>query len=453
MAEGSVLKEYLLKFKSDVSGLKSAQGSVNKFDLDVKNLTKSLAKSLLGWTSVIAMVVKLANKLKQAIKYTIEMNDTLEKEAKSLNKTTEAARAHLIALKVMGKTMQEINKDKNLKKRYDELVKLGNAMQLPEGASGIRVLDGLVTAFQKLQLAGKYVLQWIYYYWQQYVSGPIEILTKMINEVVEYIQSVVRPVSKRVGEFLAQLVKEGIKLIKDVIKIIQAAARVIEGVYNAITNLPQSIQAVIIIATALFAMIKSKTAFVTAIITIIILLVDDLITYLDGGKSAFSNLWDAAISGALVFYNALIAVYNLVVDVINGVKWFINLFRSADNQLEMTAKMNYYTYEDGELVNNGSGLGSFINAEVGNAINAWNSGSAAVNDIVDAFSNSPEIESATSGATPAYAMNGDVNTDNSTNTTNVNVTQNIQGTDANAIASAASNELMSVVQENLASAY
>lgn len=313
----SVIKEFLLKFKADDSGLKKGKESVNALEKGLKSLAKGLIKNVIGWGGLVSAIIKFAKQVKDAIKWTIEMNKSLEKEAKALNKSTEAARAHLVALKVMGKTMEEINKDESLKKVYDDLVKLGESMALPQAAKGLSTLNDVINAWTKIKYAAYYALQWIWYYMQKYMKTPLENVKKFLNGSAENFSKTVQAWAKKAAYYIS-IVINGIR------SLIKTVKSILSSIKSLWTNLSGQGKSTMLMVVGILMLIFNKGLALKLLFGGLLLLLDDFFAMMRGDKTALStSTWEKLIT---IFYrirNGIAKIINGVLDAINYVvKWF-----------------------------------------------------------------------------------------------------------------------------------
>ena len=323
MGANETLKEFLykLKFTTENAGqaeeaVKRVNGKTSELSRNVKQLTRAFAKNVLGIASWVTAIIKVANRIKNLIKYTIEMNRTLNAEAKSMDKSTEAARAHTLALKVMGKSMSEINKSEELKKTYDEMIKLGEAMALPESAKGTTAVNDLITAFQKLRYVIYYGAQWVLYYFQKYLKSSLGNLLNFTNKSIEELKTKIKSIAKTVAKYFAY----AYKAVESLIATVASFIKTVKSLWNSFGAKGKG---TITLILAVLTLVLNKGLAIKALIAGLLLIVQDFFSYLNGGKHALKKeTYDKIINFLLNAYNVIAKIVNAILKAINTIsRW------------------------------------------------------------------------------------------------------------------------------------
>ena len=264
-----------------LSGLKQGKKHVNELDHTMRKAASTLKKYL-----KLAAGYLVGNGILSTFKGVMEFNEGLAKSAKELKKTVEQTRAYNLALQVMGKTAKEIEQDKSLKATFENLQKIGNSLALPEAAAGIRNIGAVKDSLMELKMVGSYALQWIYYKLQEVAAGPLAETRKILGSIRDWFSGNIKNIAEGVG-----------KAFKWVLQIINSVVKAFGMVLNFIHGLPDSVKwAVGIIATLILGL-KSKAFRTFGILGLILLLLDDFITYLEGGDALFGDFWQGCIDG------------------------------------------------------------------------------------------------------------------------------------------------------------
>ena len=234
-----------------------------------------------------AVAAMIGSSFKEALKDVIEFNRGLASEAKALKMSTEAARAHLIALQVMGKTAEEIKDDASLQAVYKDLTALGKSLALPQAAEGVKGIQRIQDSLMQLKVVGQYAMQWIHYKINEVAAGPLKELHEHITGMRDWLAGNLQSMATAIGT-----------AFKWAIQIINSVITVVKGIAKAIDSLPPSIKAAGAIAIAVIAAVHSKMFLISLIIGAILLLVDDFVTYMQGGESLFGGFWGKCIEWA-----------------------------------------------------------------------------------------------------------------------------------------------------------
>lgn len=266
------------KLEGAKEGSKNAQGLADGMK-KAADTAKRLAAAAVGYI--------IGNSFKDAMVDTYVFMESIGDTAKAMKKGVEETRAYQTALNLMGKSAEDIKKSGALTQAFNELQALGAQMALPEAAQGVTAIRTLKDTFLQLKMVGNYALQWLMYKIQTVAEGPLmeiqDIMTGMKNWFVGNVEKIAT-VAAQAFAYVTQTVSSVIKFVG--------------MLFDAINSLPTPIKTTLAIALAAIAMIKSKFALITAVITGITLLIDDFVTYLEGGDSLFGDFWGKCIEWA-----------------------------------------------------------------------------------------------------------------------------------------------------------
>lgn len=246
-----------------------------------------------------------------------EYDQSLEATAKSLKKTKEEARAHTKALEAMGKTYEEIKKDKSLKATYDELVELGESMALPEAEGGVDNVREMVASFEKLKMVGSYAMQWLYHTVQDVAAGPLRRFKEVIDDVTDGLKL-----------NLPKLSVAGAHIIDGILRIVSSFAKGIKAILDLLGKIPGPIKVILgLIGAVAWAIKSGPFGWMVMILTAIGLLLDDFFTYMEGGEALLGPFWDACIKA---FEN----VKKAITDAIDAIKGFWEASQNDDGSTD-----------------------------------------------------------------------------------------------------------------------
>ena len=256
-------------------GLAQGKHRVAGLDSAMRKATNTLKRY-----AKMAVTYLIGSNVVNAFKRVIEFNEGLAASAKKLGKTIEQTRAYNLALQVMGKTAKEIEEDKSLKATFDNLQKIGTSLALPEAAAGIRNIGAVKDSLMELKMVGSYALQWIYYKVQEVAAGPLAETRKILGSIRDWFGGNIKNIAEGFG-----------KAFGWVLQIINSVVIAIGKIVSWIDKLPPAIKIAGAVAIAVIMAVKSKTALITMIIGAILLLIDDFVTYMEGGDSLFGDFW------------------------------------------------------------------------------------------------------------------------------------------------------------------
>ena len=284
------LKELAKSFEDAAKAAKkfigaAVAGLIGKGFSDAYSTIKQINEGL-GTTK--NAVDETVESVKDAEKATKEAGKTAEKTTKETDEAAkkavtmsyEAQRAYNTALYVMGKTADEIRENKNLQAVFKELRALGMELALPAAAQGQKAIENIETGLMKLKTVATYAMQWIYYRTQEVAAGPLAKVNDTINSITDWFKSNMQTIASSVATAIGY-----------VVRVFNAVVYVVGRVLKAISDLPPAIQMVGAAVLTVYAAIRSKMVLVSLIIGGILLLIEDLVTYMEGGDSLFGGFW------------------------------------------------------------------------------------------------------------------------------------------------------------------
>lgn len=308
----ATLRDYLVRIIAQSEGVTSAIKGVEGLDKGIKSLAGQVVRAALNIKTLARYATDLGKKIRELTIEAVNIQDNLEQTAKKLNMTTEKARAHQIALAVMGKTLQEINQDATLKKTYDDLVKLGEGLALPDASKGLTAIKNIKNSINSLRVTLRYGFQWIYYYLQKYLATPLGRLRNWINDKNSDFGEKVKTWANSIAKVLANLYDIAVRLVKDIKHIWDG----IKSIWNSVSG---EGKAALIGLIGLLAMILDKGLAIKLMIGGLILALDDFFTWLEGGESVLGDLWSNVIAFLINIRNTIAMIINYILDALDAV--------------------------------------------------------------------------------------------------------------------------------------
>lgn len=221
MANGIVATaaEYLVKL-----GVSLDYSNMQKLE---KFLDSSAFKAAQLGTALVAGSTAIYKFMKSMTSVEMEYVNLARKQQKSI----ENVRAEQNALKAMGKTAVEVAKDPALKKIQNDLVEIGKGMQLPDLTKPLESVRALQKEFYALKMTLQYALQWLNYYLLQDLRSTIERITAWFQKIREWVQTRLKPFTRRLATFLGDFVRG-----------VEGILRIVDKIFDFINRLPASIK-------------------------------------------------------------------------------------------------------------------------------------------------------------------------------------------------------------------
>lgn len=257
------------------------KGAENVSQLDEKMKKASdTVKAFIG--AATAMLV--GSGIASFVSDTYKLTESLATSAKSMKKSYEEARAYSTALATMGKTADEIAQSDSLKQTFNDLQAIGKQIALPETAQGLKGISDLKEGLVQLKFVGNYAMQWLMYKIQTVAEGPLTQVRNMVTGIRDWFAGNIEKVAEGVA-----------RAFGNVVQLFMSLGTAVKTVVGWIGELPPAIKIAGAAILAVIAVVKSKFALITVIVTVILLLIDDFVTYMQGGDSLFGGFWGKCI--------------------------------------------------------------------------------------------------------------------------------------------------------------
>lgn len=209
--------------------------------------------------------------------------------ARQLWTTKQNAKEIDMALKTMGVTMQDLWLSPQLLAQFNQLRKDSEALKLPDSFNqNIKVVQELGFEFQRLKQAGTLAFQWLGSYILQYIAGPLdEIKGGLHNFNDEFLKDI-----PKIAKVIAIPIGVALRLFLDLAEAIGLVGKVgvkaFDFVGSLLEKIPKPLQNIIKIIALLALVIFSPIAAIVGLI----LVFDDLMTAVKGGKSVIGSVFD-----------------------------------------------------------------------------------------------------------------------------------------------------------------
>ena len=270
MSSGNTLAEYLVSL-----GVKVDEAGFRK----VQNTLFSTKATILGISAaLVAMTVGIA-KASQSL---TDSQQKFEDMAKAGKKSAESIAQQEIALKAMGKTLSEINKNERLKKTFKELKDIGKSIGMPTAGAGRQQVQGLMAELEKLKVTSTYALHHINNVFLEKLAGPLSMIKDDLEDLRKKIMLNMPKISQVVGGFLSKF-----------LQVMLNTGRSVKDLIGWINDLPVAIKILVGAFAGMWGVMKASPIFwLLGGLMSLMLLLDDFQIYKKGGKSALGDIWE-----------------------------------------------------------------------------------------------------------------------------------------------------------------
>jgi len=285
-----VLKEFLVALGLKDNMSENLNKSLNDADGKVSKFAKGFAKQFaLAGVAVATMTATAAIGIGKFVVGLEKADSELETFARDMGVTKEEAYKTKSALDVMGKSLEEVKLNPTLLAQFEELKANAASLEIPDMSEGLKSVRDIGTAVLALKQTATNALQWVGFNFLKYVQKPMEDAKKLLGGFNESVKKNIPAWSDNVGKALSWVVQLGTTVIRGAAEIFKAIGRVFDMI-------PGKIKLVMGAFALLGAFIKAgPIGKLIMVISVILLLLDDFFTYLDGGESLLGPVWKVLI--------------------------------------------------------------------------------------------------------------------------------------------------------------
>lgn len=285
------LKEYLvaLGWKVDKEGFTESMKTLSLFESNSKGKIKNILSNVNKAGSTLFSTLFSATKtITTLITATASADQSVERFARKMWTTEEAARSLTTALDAVGASYEEIfymtpEEYRNL----IELKNFGNSIQAPKQLQNdLKLIRDMVQEFNKLKVIVNYGTQWVVYYFMRYMGSETTNLLNSMKNLNSWLVEHLPSITQKIAKFIYIIYR----MAKTVYEIIITVIDLVKNLWNSISSEAKAGAGII---TGLFAMLKAgPIGRFIAVLTALILLVDDFMTWKKGGNSALPGIWE-----------------------------------------------------------------------------------------------------------------------------------------------------------------
>lgn len=285
------LKEYLvaLGWKVDKTGFNESMKMFSLFESNAKgklrNILSTVNKASGTFFSALLTGTKAVGNLISGV---ASSDQSVERFARKMWTSENAARSLTTALNAVGASYEEIfymtpEEYRNL----IELKNFGNSIQAPkELQNDLRLIRDVIQEFNKLKVIFNYGTQWVVYYFMRYMGSEATSLRDAMKNLNNWLVEHLPSITQKIAKFMYYIYR----MAKTVYEVITTVIDLIKKFWNSISY---ESKAGIGVIGGLFAMLKmGPIGRFIALLTTLILLVDDFMTWKRGGKSALPGIWE-----------------------------------------------------------------------------------------------------------------------------------------------------------------
>lgn len=281
------IKEYLvsLGFAVDNNSYKQTEKAVTSLEKGLASFASSAVKTFgTAALAVASFGVAAAAASAKFLNGLANQQIQMQILARQLWTTQQQANAFNATLKAMGTNLQDLYLSPTLMSQYQQLHAVANQLSTPGNYNQqIQQIQNLKLQLEQMRIEAYYALQWIGYWFIKYMSGPINNVKNVLQQINAVIIKQMPTWTKQAAQWMASFWQAAVQIVTGITNVyhwLQMIGSYIPGWAKAIAA-----------ALAVLSISNPFMLFVEGIAAAI-LLWNDFQTYLkDPSKSAFPQLW------------------------------------------------------------------------------------------------------------------------------------------------------------------
>ena len=282
MANAAILKEYLVALGMQDNMTPQLRRTLRQSEASVKKFAGGVAKASLAMAGLLiaanAGVARFVTGL-------VQTDDRVNQLAEDLGKTHDEATKLHFALRTMGRSLEEIEASPELTRQFQQLQRDAERIKIPDMRASLEQVRGVQGEFMRLRNIASHGIQWIGHHLLKYLYQPMKRLREVFSGLNDRIIDGMPEWSRRIAGVMASVVR----ITTSIIRGAAAIFRVIRRIFDMI---PTEIKILTGVLAAFAAFIRAgPVGKLMMLFTVLMLLVEDFFTYLDGGEALLGGLW------------------------------------------------------------------------------------------------------------------------------------------------------------------
>lgn len=387
------MKEYLVKIGWDVDeqGFRKSLGIINSISGRLSGKAAGIASSFFKAGSLIANVLVTVNEsLLNVVETTAELDLKTERLARQYWTTEQNARSFSTALDVLGKSTSDLMyMTAEEYRQFVELNKLGRTLEAPKGLDTyLQKVRGLNFEVNRLKMIFQYGTRWVTYWISLFTGEDIDNFTKKLRNLVDWIVKNIQSITQKIAKFFEAFYRLG----KAGVRLLSAVGKAIVWVVDLLDS--QIARAILVIGVLSKVLLASPLTMFIGALVMLLLLIDDYMTWQRGGESAldwtkfdesFSNLKESSdglkeslqsvkdlldyiwntIFGDLSPLDLLKAALDGIATVLDGIAAALGVVKAFNDDLKnfwdvLTGKKSFFDYWNNDEGKLWSAIGNFF---------------------------------------------------------------------------------------------
>ena len=287
---GEMIKEYLVGL-----GVQIDKPGFAEMDSTIKTTTNVIETATGAWAAnfvkasgiIVTAIASVSTAVAGLMKSTAQQDLEMEKFARRMMLTKDAAWEMKKATDALGESVSDIVITPELMERYKTLVQDGRQMRIGgDFRETMKSFRDLTFEFTRLKQEVSYAMSWVGYYLIKYLNRPLQ---EAREKFKSFNDSFIRNMSvwtEKAARALVYIINIGIHLF-DFIR------SVTSSIYKMWEAFPRGVKIATVAVLGFFAVLRaSPFGRMIMLVSTLLLLIDDYFGYMEGKQAQFGKYWD-----------------------------------------------------------------------------------------------------------------------------------------------------------------
>lgn len=315
---GEMIKEYLVGL-----GVQIDKPGFAEMDSTIKTTTNVIETATGAWAAnfvkasgiIVTAIASVSTAVAGLMKSTAQQDLEMEKFARRMMLTKDAAWEMKKATDALGESVSDIVITPELMERYKTLVQDGRQMRIGgDFRETMKSFRDLTFEFTRLKQEVSYAMSWVGYYLIKYLNRPLQ---EAREKFTSFNDSFIRNMSvwtEKAARALVYIINIGIHLF-DFIK------SVTSSIYKMWEAFPRGVKIATVAVLGFFAVLRaSPFGRMIMLVSTLLLLIDDYFGYMEGKQAQFGKYWDKLNGFIDIAKTKITELKNYLFDLINEVQ-------------------------------------------------------------------------------------------------------------------------------------
>ncbi|MBO6203354.1 MAG: glucosaminidase domain-containing protein [Selenomonas sp.] len=287
---GQIIRSYLVSLgvQIDEPGFQQADATIQRTGENIDRVTAGMARNFVKASTIISSAIaSVTASAVGLMKATAQEDLAMQKYARSMMMSEEAAWNMKKATDALGESINDIALTPELMSRFNQLSQDGSKMMVGgDFKETMKNFRDLMFEFTRLKQEASYALNWIGYYLMKYLQKPLADIREKFKTFNDMVIKNMSVWTEKVARAIYYVIEVGRHLLEFIVNI----GKHVKALWD---SFPSGVKKAIAAVTALqVALSAGPLGRAIMLISTLLLLIDDYYGYMEGKDALLGKYWD-----------------------------------------------------------------------------------------------------------------------------------------------------------------